>query len=107
MSALLERLGSTQITDLIIIFGGFIFATIMVLSIVITINWRKVKERELAASIVDSLLASGHTVEDVERVLKATGLRTPHPLEHVGDTVCRVQARWQSHRDKRESSSVS
>ena len=44
---------------------------------VIAKNWRKTREAELEATIKAEMIKQGRSVEDIERVLKATGKGTP------------------------------
>lgn len=87
MSAILNRMSPNDLFVLSIVFGTLFLVGMTIISTVLALSWRRLRERELVASVVHGMLDAGHDTAEIERVLKASGVYQPGRWEHFCNTI--------------------
>jgi hypothetical protein len=72
LAELVSGLNGGEFIALVAVAGGLLFVTLTVIVSVIGSHWRRVRLTELESSLKQQMLDKGLSVEDIERVLKAS-----------------------------------
>ncbi len=97
MSGLLNRMSPDDVFVVTLVFGILFLVGTTIVSTVVAVSWRKLRERELVASVVHGMLDAGHNIAEIERVLKASGVYQPRRWE---DFCNQVASHVKTHRKR-------
>jgi len=95
MTTLVNRLNPGDVFVITLVFGVLFLVGTTIVSTVLAVSWRKLRERELVASVVHGMLEAGHDTREIERVLKASGVYHPGRWE---DFCNRVASHVEAHK---------
>lgn len=80
---LLDRMSPGDILPVLIVGMAMLTAVIVSLSATIMTNWRKVRERQIVASLIQDMLDRNMSPSEIQQVMglwaKASGSKTPIP----------------------------
>jgi hypothetical protein len=99
---MLERLVSQLGPDAVSMIVVVTVTAVVILAMFGMIQWRRVRQAEIEAALKQEMLGRGMSVEDIERVLKASspaafGCSRRAALRHADDISHRISHREQLH----------